>query len=97
MTAWGAPRRAGLLFLLSAVNCDRKGTADLSHPRLGEAAEPVDEHSGRHALHRVEVDRRAPWNGILVRLQDDLAGQSTDRRRAGGYQCSLEPRDRRVA
>jgi EmrB/QacA subfamily drug resistance transporter len=42
-----------------AIDCDREGRTDLSHPGGGQSAKPVDEHRDRDAFDRVEIDRRS--------------------------------------
>jgi hypothetical protein len=53
-----------------------------AHPVAAQCAEPIHEDRDRHALDRVQVDRTSPGDGIVTGLQDDLARESADRRRA---------------
>jgi hypothetical protein len=62
-----------------AVDGDFKCCADLAHPVAAEGAKALDEHTDRHAFHRVEVHRCGPGDRVLARLQDDLARQVPDR------------------
>jgi len=39
----------------------------------------LDEDADGHALDRVEVHGAAPRNRVLVRVEDDLAGETADR------------------
>jgi hypothetical protein len=62
---------------------DLQGSADLTHPLVAESAEALDERPQRHALDRIEVDDRGPWNGVLARLEQHLTRDTTDPCRAG--------------
>lgn len=67
-----------------AVNRDTERVADLTHARVGEAAETIGQGGERDALDRVEIHGGAPRNGIHVRFENDLAGQPPD---GGGARC----------
>ena len=92
---WSVRLRA--FSLAAAGHGDFEGAADLIHPLVAETAEPFDERSERHALDRVEVDDRFPWDRIRGRLEQHLTRQSTDRRRARPDESPSQPRNRCVS
>lgn len=75
-------------------NADR-GT-NLSHAVAAQRSKAIDEHTGRHALDRVQVDGATAGDRVLARFEDDLARYPADRGRAGSHEGPSEPRDRHV-
>ncbi len=65
-----------------AVDCDSQRRAHLAHPFFAESPEPLNEDGSRHALLRIEIDGAESEDGVDPGLQDDLAREATDRRRA---------------
>ena len=63
---------------VGAVDGNSQSGTHLTHPRVAEPAQPVDQYGERHALHRVEVDRRATRNRVVTRLEDDFALEPTN-------------------
>jgi len=80
-----------------AIDGDREGRTDLAHPSVRKSPKSLDEHPERHALDRIEVDCRALRDRILVRVQNDLARQQSDRSRAWCDQRSPKPRNSGIA
>jgi hypothetical protein len=76
---------------------DLEGFADLQHPLVAEAAETLDQRRQRDALERIEIDDRCAWHGIVARLQQHLAWNAADRRRARSDQRASKARNRRVS
>jgi len=64
-----------------------EGRADLTHPGVGQPAEPVDQNRDRDAFDRVQVDRRPPGDGVLTRFEENLAGEPSNRCRARRDEC----------
>lgn len=92
-------RRANRLAGRSAFagDSDLERLADLEHPVIAESAETLDERPERDALDRIEIYNRPAWHGIVSRLQEHLARDSADRRRARPDQRAAEARNRRVS
>jgi len=80
-----------------AVDGNLERTADLAHPGIAQASHPFDEDRYRDALDRIEIDARSPWDRVFVRVEDDLAGESANRRRARCDERSAQPRNGRIS
>jgi hypothetical protein len=79
-----------------AVRAAGPRVADLAHAGIGQAAKPFDDHTGRHALDRVEVDSRVPGDRVVAGFEDDLALERPDGCRAWRDEDPPKPRDHRV-
>jgi len=84
--------------LTSALTVDRdsESATDVAQAGVGETAESFDEDTDRDALDRVQVDGRTPGDRIIVRLEDDLARECPDCRRARRDEHTPKPWDRRI-
>lgn len=90
-------RLASRCSLAAAIDRYLERGTDLAHAPIGQAAEPLDQDSYSHALDGVQVDGATPGYRVLVGLQHDLAGQTTDRGRTRSDQCPSQAWDRGVA
>lgn len=81
----------------AAIDGHFKSSAYLTHPLVGQAAEPLDQETHRHALDGVQVDGAAARYWVVVRLEHHFAGQPSDRGRTRPDQRPSQPRDRGVA
>lgn len=78
-----------------AVDGDGNGqsSADIAHPVIAERAQPLDEHRHRDALYRIEVHGAALRDGIVARIENHLARQPPDVRRARRDKSAAQPGD----
>lgn len=74
--------------------CER--SAEVAHAVIAQRAEPLDKDGDRDALDGIQIDGTLLGDGIGSRLEQDLALQPTDCRRAGRDQGPAKPRDRGV-
>jgi len=80
----------------SAVDSDLKGRADFAHPGVGKPAKSADQDYDRDAFDRVQVNRRTARDRVEIRLEDNLAGESPDGRRAWRDEGTSKSRDRGI-
>ena len=59
----------------STVGRHRERSADLSHPRVAEATESLDEQPDRDRFDGVEVHRASVLHRVVCRLEHDLTGE----------------------
>lgn len=97
--AQSSPLAPWLVILGSTRTADRncQSGAHGPHADVSQSAKAVHKHRDRHTFDRVQIDRRAPWHRVIARLENDLAGKTSDRRRAGSDQYTSKPRYRGVA
>jgi hypothetical protein len=55
--------RTGTSPSAGAVDGNSESVTDLTHPRVAQPAEPVDQHGERHTLHRIEIDAERRGTG----------------------------------
>ena len=65
-----------------AVHGDSQCPADFMHPFDAEDANALNQYADRHTLDRVKIHRAPAPDRIITGLQDDLAHEATDCRRA---------------
>lgn len=65
-----------------AVHCDRQSGTNLFHSQVAQAAEPLHENAGRHALDGVQVDGGSARHRIFAGIQHDFARQVANGRGA---------------
>src|SRR6185312_13188573 len=82
---------------MPTIDGDVERGAHFAHPVIAETSQSLHEGAYRHALDRIQIDRRALGYRVFVRLQDDLAGQTADGRRARRYQSAPQPWDGGIA
>jgi hypothetical protein len=78
---------------LSAIDSHLQGSADLMHPCVSKSPDSFDKDCDRDAFDRIQIHRRAPWDGILARIEHHLARQAPDRRCARSYEGTAQSRD----
>ena len=76
-----------------AINGHLECRADLMHPCFSKAPDSFDKDGDRDTFDRIQIHRRASWNGIFTWIEHHLARQSTDGRRAGSHKGAEESRD----
>ena len=65
-----------------AVHGDSECPADLLHALHVEDADSLDQYADRHTLDRVKIHRAPAPDRVFTGLQDDLAHEAADCRRA---------------
>jgi len=83
--------------LAVTVHGDVERLTDGSHPLVSQPSQPLDKHRDRNALDRVEVDSRSQRDRVAVRLDDDLARETSNRRRTRRDERASQPWDCRIA
>jgi hypothetical protein len=74
----------------AAVHGNSESIADLDHPCVAEAADPIRKHTYGNTLDRVEVDCRLARHWVVAWLKDDFAGKVSDGCCARGNQRTAE-------